>query len=222
MGERVRVHGFPWCRAAPTEIGIKGLTAKILCGKHNSDLSDIDDHGGKAFGILREVARISEERKRMKPRPWKIVEHTIDGRVLERWCLKTLINLCCHRDHPIGRDSATPGRPSERLVRVAYNRESFVNRAGLYFVIRVGMMINTSDAIEFTPLIQNGLYIEGGLFTFRGYMLLLYLEPEGPPEPLSGLVFNGEDLGMARLNFHNEEINFTGGNYLSQVVRLRW
>ena len=181
VGDTVLVQGFPWCKDKPIEIGIANLTARILCSKHNNNLSAADDAGAKAFGTLREVERIDGERKRMPPRLWNVVRHKIDGRALERWCLKTLINICCDREHPIGTDSNVPGRPSARLVRIAYGRESFENRAGLYFVVRVGMVVNPVDSVGFAPLIKHAARVEGGLFRFRDYMMLLSLEAAGPP-----------------------------------------
>jgi hypothetical protein len=136
--------------------------------------------------------------------------------------LKTLTNLSSNGTLPIGRDSQVAGRPSERLVRVAFGLESFQGRAGLYFVVRPGMVLRSDDTVRFGPLIKNKTHIEGGLFTFRGMNLLLFLEPEGPPEPLDGVLLNGEDLGYAQLNFHNREIKASVGKYLSQVIRIDW
>jgi hypothetical protein len=107
----------------------------------------------RSIATPREIACIDAERRKMKPHPWNVVRHKISGPTLERWCLKTQTNLCCDGDYPIGRDSNVRGRPSERLVRVACGHESFVNRAGLYFAVRVGMKTNSSDAVGFAPLI---------------------------------------------------------------------
>ena len=187
----ILVQGFPWCRE-PVQVGVSSLTAKILCGRHNSELSPIDDAGAHAFDVFREARRISNVREKMKARTWKVVRHKIDGPAFERWCLKTLINIACNRDLPIGRDSVIAGRPSERLVRIAYGLESFQGRAGLYFVVREAMQIMSDDTVQIAPLNKHHTHIEGGLFLFRGQMLLLFLEPEGPPEPLDGIMMNGE------------------------------
>lgn len=222
IGDVVRVQGFPWCRENPIDIGITALTAKVLCKRHNSALSPIDDAGAKAFAVLREIRRLANVRERMKPRPWNVVRYRIDGPSLERWFLKTLINLCCERDYPVGRESAVVGRPSEGLVRIAYGLESFKGRAGLYFVVRTGMRVESADNVGFAPLIKPGFHIEGGLFSFRGQPFLLFLEPGGPPEPLDGIYISGEDLGAAHLNFHNEKILVKTGKYLSQVLTIDW
>jgi hypothetical protein len=107
-------------------------------------------------------------------------------------------------------------------VRVAYGLASFEGQAGLYWVVRTGMSVNSDDTVGFSPLIKDGVRIEGGLFLFRGFCFLLFLEPEGPPDPLTGIDFAGEDLGHAQLNFHNRQINEDVGKFRSQVLTIDW
>jgi hypothetical protein len=222
VGDVVRVQGFPWCKEGPVEIGIGALTAKVLCVGHNNALSPVDDAGARAFGVFREIRRLANVRERLKPHRWNIVKYRIAGRSLERWFLKTLINLCCDREYPIGRASSAVGRPSESLVRIAYGLDSFRGRAGVYFVVREGMRVESTDTVGFSPLIKLGTHIEAGLFSFRGQRFLLFLEEEGPPEPLDGIYLDGENLGHAQLNFHNKRILVKAGKYLSQVLTIDW
>jgi len=70
----IQVQGFSWCKDKPKEIGMSGLTAKILCTRHNSDLSPVDDAGAKAFNVFREMRRIANGREMMKPRRWQSSE----------------------------------------------------------------------------------------------------------------------------------------------------
>ena len=60
------------------------------------------------------------------------------------------------------------------------------------------------------------------MFSFRGQRFLLFLEEEGPPEPLDGIYLDGENLGHAQLNFHNKRILVKAGKYLSQVLTIDW
>jgi hypothetical protein len=220
--DTVRVQGFPWCKEAK-EIGISGLTAKILCVKHNNDLSPIDSAGAHGFATFREIRRLANVRQKLKPGPRTVKRYRIDGLGLERWFLKTLINLCYDGEYPIGRSSQIAGKSSEELVRIAYSLDSFKGRAGLYFMAQVGMKIDSTDTVSFSPLIQkDGLRIESGMFSFRGQGFVLALEPEGPPQPLHGVMLNGENLGIAQLNFHNTKIFIKEGKYLSQELTIDW
>jgi hypothetical protein len=220
--DAVQVEGFPWCVGKTVEIGISSLTRKILCERHNNALSPLDDSAGHAFETLRQMTQLGNVRSRLKPKFWSVNTFTVDGRMLERWFLKTLINLTIEGDYPIGRDALVAGHPSERLVRIAFSLSSFQGRAGLYFIARVGMKMSLEDKVQFVALVKNGHHIEGGLFTFRGLFVLLFLEPDGPPEPLQGVIFNGEDIGNATLNFHNQRFKQTHGKYLSHQLRMKW
>jgi hypothetical protein len=221
---KVLVEGFPWCAKSPIEIGIGSLTAKILCTKHNNDLSPIDQEGAKAFSTIQEINRVLNIRRAMKPHAWKIVRHRISGTALERWCLKTLINICCDREFPIGSETEIPGRPSERLIRIAYGEAPFDDRAGLYLAAHLGMRFRLDDSVSFAPLLKHKHHVEGGLFTFRGINLLLFLEAGGPPSPneLNGVMLTDLDLGQARLSYHHQKIEFKLGRYVSHTLLFDW
>ncbi len=222
LEDEMTVEGFPWCKGKQVKIGLASLTAKILCRQHNSNLSEVDVAGANAFGAFREAQRLANIREKKPKYRWSIVRVTINGRGFERWCLKTLINLSFNGNRPIGRDSVDAGKPSDRLVRIAFGLESFAEKAGLYFVARVGMNIQSEDRVRFAPLInKTGDKIEGGLFSIRGQRLLLFLEAEGPPR-LRGVSIDGEDLGNAQVNYHIQNIRVMNGKYLSQELKFAW
>jgi hypothetical protein len=218
----VTVQGLPWCREAPKTIGLANLTAKILCDYHNHELSPVDEAGVAAFKIFREISTQSNRRKQMTRGSWKVLRYQIDGTGLERWFLKTLINICYQGSFPIGRASVVAGQPTSDLVEVAYGHRRFERKAGLYSIIRTGMQISSTENFTFSPLLKHQHHIEGGLFSFRGFLYLLFLEPDGPPDPLDGVLHGGEDLGQCQLNFHNREISDKERGYLSQVVTVKW
>ena len=53
LGDNIGVKGLPWCREGHRFIGKSSYTANILCRKHNSDLSPVDDAGSLAFAAFR-------------------------------------------------------------------------------------------------------------------------------------------------------------------------
>jgi hypothetical protein len=221
--EGVEVHGFPWCKDKPVRIGISSLTKKILCEKHNNALSPIDSIGQSAFVTMQEFAKLSQVRRRIKTTSWTVRRYCIDGCGLERWFLKTLINLCSGAGYPIGGGGAIPGIPSDRLIRIAFELETFETMAGLYLVSRKGMAIIEEDVVSFAPLIAESGHILGGTFTFRGFRFLLYLESCGPPIPLFGVDVDGEDLQNCTLAFHARRITESNHHRRpSQIVQFRW
>jgi hypothetical protein len=84
------------------------------------------------------------------------------------------------------------------------------------------MNIQSEDTVRFSPLLKQGANVERGLFSFRGQRLLLFLEDEGPPQPLRGVSIDGEDLGDSQLSFHLKEIKVMQGKYLSEILTFEW
>jgi hypothetical protein len=219
--DTVEMFGFPWCKEKPVRVGIAAATAKVLCTKHNSALSTIDEAGRHAFGALREIQRLNSIRKELKPHRWKIIKYTIDGPAFERWFLKTLINVCCNRGHPIGHDSTVKGRPSDRLVRIAYGLDTFRGKAGLYSVVRIGMNVAQDDTIGFMPLFHHSVNVEAAILSFRGHKFLMYLREEETPR-LNDFVIDGEHTGNAALSHHVKRMDFNVGKYPSQQLVINW
>ena len=176
LGDSIKILGLPWCKNKAVEIGSGSATAKILCKKHNSDLSAIDETGKLAFDMCRSSANLAGVRRKLKPLRWTIKHFITDGPRLERWCLKTLINLCCNGPFAIGFDSKVQGKPSDRLVRTAFGFERFSKRAGLYVVSQVGTTSLMQEMVVVMPLISDADTVQAGMFSFYGIMLMIYLE----------------------------------------------
>lgn len=138
LNDFVTVQGMPWCKDEPKRIGLSSLTAKILCDQHNNALSPVDTAGAQAFSVIRELMKVLRVRKALKPHIWKIRRYEVDGKGLERWFLRTLINVCCKGPTPIGRFSERSGWPDQELVEIAFGLKTFEGRAGLYSLYRVG------------------------------------------------------------------------------------
>lgn len=221
LGEQVSVQGFAWCPEAKT-IGLSNLTAKILCSKHNSDLSELDSTGANAFEAMREMMRLSNVRAKLKPRNWTVQRYKVDGPRLERWFLKTLINLAFQGEHFVGLDSTEAGRPSKSLVEICFGLAGFEGHTGLYNVVHVGQQIQSDDTVKFAPLVKEQKCVTGGLFSFRGFRYLLFLEDGSPPILPKGAGLPGEDWSASQLNFHNENIREEAGKHLSQVLQTKW
>jgi len=220
--ETIEVSGFSWCKNEEKEISLSSLTSKILCIKHNNDLSEVDIGGGQAFAIFREMTRLSNVREKMKPRLWRVVRHNINGLLLERWFLKTLINISFNKEYPIGKLSDNVGLPTKELVEIVFGIRGFSGRGGLYSVAHVGQKIDSYDKVIFAPLIKDNSFIIGGLFSFRGFRFLIFTEPDGPPEHFTGIGLPDDDWSNSQLNYHNERIRMMQGKYLSQLVNIKW
>jgi hypothetical protein len=153
---------------------LQNLVSKILCKKHNSELSDLDSAALKAFDAIRESVRISSVRNGKCAKSWRVVRFQLDGSRLERWFVKTLININYGGESFIGPDSRSTGFPSQELVEIAYGRSSFEDGAGLYVAGHAGENIDSMDRVNFMPQ-TDGQTLVAGVFNFRGYRFRLNL-----------------------------------------------
>jgi hypothetical protein len=177
-GDEIIVQGFPWCLNEPKSIGLSNLVAKILCKKHNSDTSELDSTALRAFDVFRESIRINNVRGKMKKQPlWNVKRFEIDGPLLERWFLKTLINLSFGNQWTIGPGSHAEGTPSKELVEIVFGVRRFEKGGGLYIAGRAGEQIDSMDRVNFTPMTDRN-NLMAGRFNFRGYTFFLSLVPE--------------------------------------------
>ncbi len=230
-GDRIFVHGFPWCKGEPKEIGLPGLTAKVLCRRHNERLSLVDKCAQRSAIAVNAAADLMETRQRMGRRRWVNVKRfEIDGAMMERWCTKTMVNLLlgenkfCEPSLPIGSDSEVPGRPSERLVRAACGIEPLNHGAGLYLLVPDEVNLYSGRRVSFTPLRSENPKFVAGLFRFIDLIFMLWLDPGGPPDDLSGPVFQGEQLGHMTLlpRFPDPQLKVKIGEHLSHVLAVKW
>ena len=222
LNDVVTIQGLPWCQE-PKRIGLANATAKILCGRHNNDLSPVDTAGSDAFSAIRQMMKVLKARSVLKPHFWKVCRYTIDGKGLERWFLKTLINISCNGPTPIGRNSERFGWPSQDLVEIAFGKRPFEGKAGLYALpFRAGEVVASQDDLACNPILNEGKYIQGSFFRFRGLGFLLFLDPDGPIGPLTLVGLRPEDSGDFQPLFHQPDLRDMTGKYLSQVAVFRW
>ena len=173
----IMVQGFPWCLDAPKEVGLASLVGNILCKTHNNALSDLDNAAKAAFDVFREAVRLNHVRQKLKRPPmWHIQRQTIDGPRLERWLLKTLINIAFGGKWAIGEGSHMAGSVSSELVEITFGRRTFPEWAGMYTSAQKGQQMDSMDRVNVMPLTQ-GRNLNAARFNFRGYTLFLNLLP---------------------------------------------
>src|SRR5437899_4193107 len=142
------VQGFHWCKDAPRTVGIASLTNKMLCREHNSRLSELDSAMLKATQVFCEAQDLIESRKAYRNRHWNIKEFRLDGPLMERWFLKTLINVSYEGDKFIGIDSPQLGAPSKELVEVVFGLRKFDQFGGMHTLAEVGENIQVQEHIR--------------------------------------------------------------------------
>lgn len=213
-GETVTAVGLPWCRDKPVTIGMRSAVAKILCGKHNSALSRFDAEAAKLSKFL--VTNVLDQ-------PLAEAAISLSGRHLEKWALKTFLNLGyirgLHREQPNRLD------PPANLVRHIYLDEPIADGVGLYFV--TGKVSNQ----DFGPglwwnVIQNPkntAEIFGMAFTFFGVRFVISIPPIRAEDKIASLgQVNGFDYSSAKILYRPPNIGLMSSTAGLKRIDLKW
>jgi hypothetical protein len=218
----IDVKGFAWCKEESKRIGVEGITKKCLCRKHNSELAHLDSAAGHAFDVLRKQTKLSNERAKAPDKKFKKITFSINATSLEKWLLKTLLNFTYNSEYFIGHESNETGRPSEHLVKVIFGIESFRENNGMYVAYKEGGVINSSDTVQFAPIIKDNKYIYGGKFSFRGILLFIDITPEGMNVPFEDIPGTTEEWKNVFLSKKFKQIKATHDKKISHVVNFNW
>jgi hypothetical protein len=220
----VDVSGFPWCQGKIKTVGLASVTSKILCSTHNSLLSPVDSAAGVASKAFNDCAILTNKRLSENSSKVKVRHFRINGILLERWLLKTLINLCSQSGLLIGSKAEKKNIPDESLVRVCFGLERFAGKSGLYLAARVGANVASGPAIGFAPLIFDGTHVAGGFFNFRGFFLFISLFEELLPTDFNWVTdFGGvNEWAGTRPTWHFKKVVVKVNQARSSVVHFDW
>jgi hypothetical protein len=214
----VAVQGLPWCLAEPKTIGLNSLRANILFTTHNSGLSDLDAAAQDAVGKLQEARRLQDVRAGLKrQRFWYPKRYELNGPLLERWFLKTAVNLL-NVIKPVGTwllGGGPPDGPLPDLVNAIFGGSAVCRPRGLYGTARVGERIGPPGHVSFTPILNGQDQFAGAAFEFQGFRFLAWM----CDEPVLGIP---DETGIAAARYHLESIYFTIGGASSHRVIFRW
>jgi hypothetical protein len=219
----VLVQGFSWCLNAPKEIGLASLVKNVLCTKHNSDLSPVDEAGIGARDVLKECVRLNDVRSKAGHRSWSVSRFEVVGTNLERWCLKTLITLG-YGQSPVGAQSKDSTTPSKQLVDICFGAAQFEPRAGLYMFGETGYNFPLEDKVNIITMSDvNNTFISGATFFLYGFQFVLYLDQRGlHPEEVNFVSKDGTTEKRCQPMYRLKGMNFQIGKYISHTIDFLW
>lgn len=174
-GKSLKLQGLPWCKTTEAEIGLASASSKILCKLHNERLSILDDEAIRTFDCVRRIFALQAVQKQLPVQHWKVQRWTLNGRLLERWFLKTMVNLVMVQTA----DAVWPGStvvrlPPKDVVAACFGAVPILSPRGLYAAGAVGQNVNSHDSVSFAPLTHLATQtLAGGVFEFRGLRFIL-------------------------------------------------
>lgn len=214
----VHVSGFDWCKGETKSIGVNGLERQILCKTHNSALSETDAEAKKALGLFQRSAPPTKDDP--------LGNNNVDGLKLERWLLKTAVNLSYRGNLHIGvgMSGSVPGLPSPYLIDVAFGRLPFSHQMGAHFLFPAKETLHHPSEIVMIPLIKDG-HIGGFYFELRSQAVFLNLFPGHAP-PTLGTVAAKLELQQALLDaelvYRPPSIATASNSVPISMIRFQW
>lgn len=209
-GQPITVYGLEWCRDEPRTISLKSAVAKILCGRHNSDLSDFDSEASRLSKFLvSEVYRQPSSRASIK----------LNGRHLEKWALKTFFNLgylrALHREQP------NPIQPAESLVRYLYCDVPAPEGIGLYHITHSIGIDDLEAGVSWHVIRSSQNTVAGLTFVFYGVRFAVVIEPVRAEEKLRRMT--GEfDFSNSEVTYRPASISILGLSEAEKRIELEW
>ena len=204
----VTVMGFDWCPTW-TKVGVNSLTSKILCRRHNTLLSSVDEVGLLVSRSLRDP----------------VDSRSVLGFDFERWLLKTLINISIGGDARIGigMTGGALGVAPPYLVDVAFGNLNLTHRMGLYFLRCIEPYGTNPGEIMCTPFVRDA-EIGGALFLIAGMYFFLSLNPGHAPSRI-GEMARGSwpgHLATAELVYRPEYLRVQMRDGRDGVINFDW
>lgn len=180
--DQITVEGLPWCKE-PKTVGLASLVAKNLCVHHNTALSPADA----------EAKRLKDGLSAIYHKPVLPVRLRLDARLIERWLLKTTINLALQE----------PGSGidlSDEIVRRAFGLSSTPRSQGFFAIAELAEQQTYQTSIRFESFMRSkdGRLVLGG-FNVHGWRALYAFE--GAPPAVGGLRIRGWNYAQHWLRF---------------------
>ncbi len=225
-GRTVRVRGFSWLKGEDKEIGVESFQSRILCERHNHELSPLDAEAQRVLDTLEQIvsnlrtnATLKSRNAYRRPKTWHV-----DGSKFERWAAKVLVGLVCAEESDAKwHDTNTQVlEPPVWVVQAIFNRGELRPPAGLHFA--TSYQADLVSGLGIGPLSHPvSKEIVGRDISFGGFRFVIWLTHD-PMEsfsipPPTGVVSN---LNESDLKYRLELLRFPIRNVVNQKLAFVW
>jgi hypothetical protein len=197
----VQISGLPFLAEGETKaLPVGSLTAKILCQRHNSALSPLDQEAGRFFQMLTEaMMRTTGKGSGSSRRDLWLAS----GTAVELWMLKVACGLYFSRlgSSQQNRVGDTHSIDMKKVID-ALLHGNWDERAGLYFNGDTGTIITTAFHVQAAPLTDDVLMKMGGVrISLLGFICDLVFDTLGTKQgPWSGVIHRPGELSFESEN----------------------
>jgi hypothetical protein len=213
-GEAITAYGLEWCKDHPIQISVASAASKILCKRHNEALSPFDAEAARLSRFL--SANVLDD-------PLSEAQITLRGYLLEKWALKTFLNL----GYIGGLDPEhhTRLQPGENLVRYVFQETPAPIGMGLHFVTGAVSNDNFNVGLSWNGIrnLSRAGAIAGMTFTLNNVRFVVSAEAGPVEQRLAkiGLV-NGVDYSRAKIYYRPRNIALLSKTAGQKTIFLEW
>lgn len=212
----IGVRGFPGI-ANDRFIGLSSATAKILCVKHNSLLTDLDS----------EAKKLSDALDQFHAAKVGVFDVVINGPILERWLLKVTMGCLAGGYTGLGKQYASSGE----VVGALFGRIPMSSPIGMYSMAGVERRTDVTKEWLFRALEvrdpQGRSHAAGAFVALHGLPFLFYF---GGPYPVDDFFIKPDgtsyldpyDCSTARATFHPGSMSIGDEGTKRLTVMLEW
>jgi hypothetical protein len=157
LGEKgIQVTGLPWLK--PDEVkrlSVDNLTAKILCKRHNENLSPLDAEAGTFFRFLTSALLTLQRKLASKNSDF----YMVSGEALELWLLKTACGWFFSSAAAAQGEalSKTHSMDMEKVRRALFDGV-WDGYAGLYYNGTTGTVLTAGGGLKVAPLSKDNVF----------------------------------------------------------------
>jgi hypothetical protein len=118
---KLQVTGYPHGnKAGRLLMSVESMSAKVLCERHNSQLSDVDTEGSRFLLAFFDAHTGLIEERFTTDQTWDF-----DGLLIERWMLKAACGLLASGQAGVGTERIERTHPPLEFLHVLFGLESF-------------------------------------------------------------------------------------------------
>jgi len=213
-GDAVTAFGLSWCKSAPKQIPLGTATANILCSHHNQSLATFDAEASRLSRFLSEQIR---------DLPLESADLRIIGPDLEKWALKTFVNLGY-----LGALDQVGGiriKPDDFVVRHIFQNAPLPRGVGLYSIS--GGLSNTDFEVSVSwngiRNLSAGGTIAAMTFTLNEVRFVINALPGEAEERLREIgTVNDVDYSRAEITYRPTNIVLRSATAGEKIINIDW
>lgn len=146
VDENINLTGLPWLKNGSKQLHTSVITSKILCKRHNSAFSTIDQEGKEFVRVIKTFSKINYSgRKKLA---------VFNGLDIERWLLKTFYGLLYSKNLQIDINESLQANIDAKCIDLLYGNVPHADNRGLFIRTQINHTVKSDRILAISPIIN--------------------------------------------------------------------